>query len=241
MDQPRSVRRERFSKFLISTFDFWLLLSAFFTTVGSIVILYAPSRSGICNRNVEIAAVTLQGIGVLFALMSMVTAAWSNTRSKTSTDMSNSKPPTIQFRLWRRFKPELSTRRLSSRRPIIQACIIIIINIVTLIMAVIILVTGDCENFVYNAVYNIFGVVGSFLINIIQAIEIQRHVNGSAFYYDVDTEPRGTEKQRNIIDDFIQKVQQLNNRSLPSQISGKNPEMNSSDEQIRAEVVHETR
>ena len=241
MGEEHSSRRQKASKFLISTFDFWLLLSTFFTTAGSIVILYAPSREGVCRRGVEIAAVTLQGIAVLFALFSMVTAALTNTRNnQASKDEPNSKSEENTSFSLGNVTAGLSTTRLSSKRPIIQGCIIIVINVVTLIMAVIILVTGDCENFIYNAVYNIFGVVGSLFINVIQAFEIQRHVVGSAFYYD-DDNSHGTDQHRQILSDFVEKVEQLNNRSLPSEDSGKNPQMNSSDEQIRAEVVHETK
>ena len=57
------------------------------------------------------------------------------------------------------------------RRSIIQQLISISVNITSLVMIVLILVTQGCSFFVYNSIYNIVGVVGSFLITALSSFE----------------------------------------------------------------------
>ena len=132
----------------ITPFNFWVLLSTLFTTTGGIVSLYGTDPTGTCRLGVEITAVALQGVAVIFCLIAIAIAGW-NTHS--NENIKKSYAPNQKFLGWH-WKP-----KKPRNREIIQALILIIANIACLIMAILILVDRQCTVFVYNAVYNIFG------------------------------------------------------------------------------------
>lgn len=162
---PQSTNKRRSLEFDISYFNLWLLVSSLFTAVGGVVSLYGPNGSDDCRVGVEIAAIILQGIAVIFCLIAITSAAWN---FNYETNIKNSSV--------KKQKRDSKLRRDKVKNThVIQALILIVVNIVSLIMVVIILVTKGCNEFIFNTVYNIFGIAGSFIINLITLIKLKKN------------------------------------------------------------------
>ena len=153
--------------YFTTAFRLGLLISTFFTTVGGIVSLYAMNKDRTCRHVVQITALVFQCIALVACLLALITTAWPQ------------KPQTTPF------KPSPSRRGLpglvrlhvinqhqNSRRSIIQTFVLIVVNIVCLIMIVLL--------YVNNAVYNIFGFLGSFLIAVLETFWRFDNVEGSS-------------------------------------------------------------
>ena len=129
-----------FGLFSITIFNIWLLLSTLCTTVGGIVSLYGTDKFEYCRPGIQIGATVLQGLSVVFCLFALATRSWPSARRNAGDKM-----PSLEN------KASDSSVDLKAipipRRSIIQQLILISVNITSLVMIVLTLVTQGCSFF----------------------------------------------------------------------------------------------
>lgn len=163
-------------KHIITTsFQIWIVLSALFTAAGGVVSLYGSDKKENCRLGVQIASTVLQGLSVIFSLISVAIVGLKKMmkKNKKSVNATKDKGPQTTLR-WKLDHLNPSTLEF------LQAILQLITNIACLVMVILIITTkGGCINFVFNALYNIFGVIGSFIVTLIgsfkTAIQKRKH------------------------------------------------------------------
>ena len=156
-------------RYRVTPFDLLVLVSSLFTTVGGILSLYGTDKFGSCNNRIAQAAIAVQSVAVLLCLLAIVITGW-NSRSEANP----SKSP-VQDR-----GPCLFILSKRTTNPgLIQAFVLTIVNIVSLVMVTLIWVQSGCNNFVYNAIYNIVGILGSFIITFLASLQPSENKNNS--------------------------------------------------------------
>ena len=165
LNRLQAANEKKDPSFIITWFDLWVLCSSLCTTVGGILSLYGTDKFGDCRFGLEVAATVIQGIALIFCLIAITIAAWK-TRDRINargSSLRNSKTDSFSM-------PVITTTHHSNSK-VLQVLILLIVNIASLLMVIIILINRGCSSFVYNAIYNIFGVVGAFIIQLIASFK----------------------------------------------------------------------
>ena len=138
-----------------SSFHIWLLLGSFCSTAGGILSLYGSDKTNECRLGVQIAAVIVQSLAVIFTLISII-VVYLKKRNK---QQKNPRAHSL-------FRGEIvMSYSIPKTSELVEALIILITNVACLVMIILIIVTrGGCTHFALNALYNIFSVAGSLFI-----------------------------------------------------------------------------